>query len=289
MTQGTQAMTERAAAASRPGPAAPRLTLAEETALAHARAERQLYGRWAKKDLEFAVAGSEHIGDETRVRITYRPAGVFRGRPGEEVITIDKVGAVAGRETLHPPREAFPWVLASLAALSVIAAAVLIPLIVFEPLQTGDPLYVPGRILWMRVTEPNIVPEVQFQNLDINGNLSNFRIAPSAPGLRLAVMTVTLINKQSHDVVVVVDADAAEALTRDGKTLDPINTVERSGGIERVDGRYVYAGFVPLWDTVSLGSDQQVQGMLVFEVAPGTNFKEFRWNATDSMIVRFPD
>ncbi|MBI4219079.1 MAG: hypothetical protein HY682_02970 [Chloroflexi bacterium] len=288
MTQGTQAVTNRAPAAPASGPAAPRLTPAEEAALAHAGANRQPYGRWGKKDLEFAVAGSEHVGDITRVRVTYRPAGAFRGRPGEEVILIDRAGAVAGREAMHPPSEAFPWVLASLAALSVIAAAVLIPLIIFEPLQRGDPLYVPGRILWMRVTEPNIVPEVQFQNLDINGNLSNFRITPSAPGMRLAIMTITLINKQSHDVVVVIDADAAEALAEDGKTLKPINTVERSGPIEGVDGRYVYAGFVPLWDTVTLGSDQQVQGMMVFEVDPRTEFKEFRWNATDSMIVRFP-
>jgi len=28
--------------------------------------------------------------------------------------------------------------------------------------------------------------------------------------------------------------------------------------------------------------------MLVFEVPPGTRFKEFRWDATDSMLVRFP-
>jgi hypothetical protein len=268
-------------------PAQPRLTPAEEMALALARADRQPYGRWKKKDLEYAVAGSEHVGDITRVRITYRPASGFRGRPGEEVIQIGAGGDVIAREQLHPPQEAFPWVLTTIAALSVIVAAVLVPLIIFNPVQ-GDPLYVPGRILWMRVTEPALVTAVHFQNLDINGNQTSFAISPASQAARLAVIQVTLINQQSHDVVVVVDEKAASMLTGADQTVRPIDTVKASVAVEKLDTRLVYTGFVPLWTTVNLAAGEQVSGMLVFEVPPGTTFKEFRWDATDSMIVRFP-
>jgi hypothetical protein len=294
MTQGSQTMPGSApgapgpaAAAGSPAPAGPRLTPVEEGALAHARADRTPYGRWRKRDLEYAVAGSEHVGDITRVRITYRPASGFRGRPGEEVIELGPGGEVVAREQLHPPQEAFPWVLAGFAALSALAAAAMIPLIIINPVR-GDPLYVPGRILYMRVTEPAVVPVLHFQNLDINGNLSSFAISPSTEDRRLAVVQVTLINQQSNDVVVVVDQNSASMLTEAGDTVRPIDTVLGSQAVERIDPRYAYAGFVPLWTTVSLGGGQQVTGMLVFEVAPGSRFKEFRWEATDSMIVRYP-
>ena len=294
MTQGSQSMPgpmpgvrEAASSGSLPAQAGPRLTPAEEGALAHARADRAPYGRWGKRDLEHTVAGSEHVGDIVRVRITYRPASGFRGRPGEEVIQVGPGGEVAAREQLHPPQEAFPWVLVGFTVLSVIAAAALIPLIIINPVR-GDPLYVPGRILYMRVTEPAVVPLLHFQNLDITGNLSSFAISPSSEDKRLAVVQVTLINQQSNEVVVVIDQNAASMLTEAGETVRPIDTVLSSQGVDRVDPRYSYAGFVPLWTTVNLAGGQQVSGMLVFEVPPGARFKEFRWDATDSMIVRYP-
>jgi hypothetical protein len=178
-------------------------------------------------------------------------------------------------------------VLATLAALSAVAASVLIPLIIINPVK-GDPLYVPGRILWMRVSEPSLVPEVHFQNLDISGNLSSFAITPSNTNLRLAVIQVTLINQQSHEVLVVIDEKAASILDKEGDTHRPIDSVLRSVPVTAIDPRLTYSGFVPLWTTVNLAAGEQVTGMLVFEVPPGTSFKEFRWDATDSMIVRFP-
>ena len=294
MTQSSQAMPDRAPnatggsdASAAIRPSAPRLSPAEESALARARSDKDPYGRWKKKELEYGVAGSEHVGDVTRVRVTYRPAGGFHGRSGEEVIQVGPGGEIVARQQLHQPQEAFPWVLAALASISAVAAAVLIPLIIINP-EKGDPLYVPGRILWMRVSEPAVVREVHFQNLDLAGNTSNFAITPSTPDSSLAVIQVTLINQQSHDVVVVVDEKAASILSEAGNTYRPIDTVVRSESVAAIDNKYTYAGFVPLWTTVNLASGEQVSGMLVFEVPPGTRFKEFRWDATDSMLVRFP-
>lgn len=297
MTQSSQTMSDRVPAVpGQPGPASPsegvrpsqpRLTPAEDSALARARSDKQPYGRWKKRELEYGVAGSEHVGDVTRVRITYRPATGFRGKPGEEVIEVAAAGEIVRREQLHQPQEAFPWVLAAFAGLSAIAAAALIPLIIINPVR-GDPLYVPGRILWMRVSEPAVVPEVHFQNLDISGNLSSFAISPSTRESSLAVIQVTLINQQSNEVVVVIDDKAASMLSTAGDTYRPIDTVLRSLPVKSIDPRFTYTGFVPLWTTVNLKSGEQVTGMLVFEVPPGARFKEFRWDASDSMIVRFP-
>ncbi|MBM3959574.1 MAG: hypothetical protein FJ314_07370 [SAR202 cluster bacterium] len=290
MTQKAQAMPEPSGATggqSVSGRAEPRYTPPELAALEHARADRKPYGRWAKRNLEFSVAGSEHAGEVVRVRVTYRPAGNFRGRPGEEVVSVRSDGSFVEREVVHRPQESFPWVLAVLAAVSAIAAIVLIPLIIIDP-RPGDPLYVSGRFLWMRVSNPLIAPAVHFQNQDISGSLSNFAISQPDASTQLAVIQVTLINQQSAEVVVVVDGKAAEVTTVNGLTVFPINTVERSANVQSLDARFVYQGFIPLWDTVTLPSGQQVTGMMVFELPTGDRVKEFRWVATDSMIVRYP-
>lgn len=291
MTENSQAMPERADALgpeSAPGRAEPRYSTAELSALEHAQADKKPYGRWAKRNLVFAVAGSEHVEGATRVRVTYRPSGNFHGRPGEEIIRVLPDGGLEGRDHVHQPREAFPWVLAALAVVSAIAAIVLIPLIIIDP-RPGDPLYVSGRTLWMRVSNPLITPAVHFQNQDVTGGVSNFAISQPDSGTQFVVIQVTLINQQSAEVLVVVDRNAAEITTADGLTVFPINSVERSVNVEALDARFVYPGFVPLWDTVNLPSGQQVTGMLVFEIPTGQKVKELRWQATDSMIVRYPN
>jgi hypothetical protein len=258
-----------------------------EQALAYAADNKYAYGPGlGKTDLVWEVAGAEQRAKGVvRVSLKFRPAKSFKGKWGEEYVDVAPDGAVTARRVIRVPREDAPWVLISLAAISVVAAAALIPFILFY--EGGDPLYVAGRTLYMRATEPKLLPFVLFTGPDNTGVTHNWAIKTEGTGTELAVLKVTLINAQSNSIRVIVDEGAAELRTADDQTHKPIDLIKRTYQTETTDPRSSIAGFVPLWTTVTLDAGKQVEGYMVFEVPAGSSFKEFRWNATDSAIVRF--
>ena len=258
-----------------------------ERALAYAADNKYAYGPGlGKTDLAWEVAGAEQRAKGVvRVSLRFRPAKSFKGSWGEEYVDVAPDGAVAARRVIRVPREDAPWVLISLAAISVVAAAALIPFILFH--EGGDPLYVAGRTLYMRATEPKLLPFVLFTGPDNTGVTHNWAIKPEGTGTELAVLKVTLINAQSNSIRVIVDEGSAELRTGDDQSHKPIDLIKRTYQTDTTDPRNSIAGFVPLWTTVTLDAGRQVEGYIVFEVPAGSTFKEFHWNATDSAIVRF--
>lgn len=265
------------------------LSAAEQIAIAHAQDHKEAYGRkWRKKDLTWTVINAEPLDDGgVRVRLTYRPAGGFKGRSGEEYMTVAPNREVTGRTQVHSPQESFPWLLAAISLASVVAAAVLVPLILTEEQRSIDPLYVAGRILWMRISEPNTVAAVQYTNVSTSGDVLSWEIAPEKPNTELAVVKVTLFNQQTNQAVVVIDEEAARLVTEGGRSVKPLNSVQRSHVVSEIDPAIQRPGFAPLWETKTIRSGERLTGMLVFEVPRGAKFKEFRWRASDSMVVRF--
>jgi hypothetical protein len=257
-----------------------------EKALAYAAENKYAYGPGlGKAELVWEVAGAEKRAKEVvRVSLRFRPAK-STGKWGEEYVDVAADGSVATRRVIRVPREAAPWVLIFLAAISVVAAGALIPFILFY--EGGDPLYVAGRTLYMRATEPKLLPFVLFSGPDNTGVAHNWAIKTEGTGTELAVIKVTLINAQSNAVRVIVDEAAAELRTGDDQSHKPLDLVKRTYQTETTDPRSSIVGFVPLWTTVTLDAGKQVEGYMVFEVPAGSTFKEFRWNATDSAIVRF--
>ena len=61
-------------------------------ALQHARDNRAFYGRYADRELVWEVVCADETEDYYEVKLSYRPARGFRGRPGVEQLTIDKTG-----------------------------------------------------------------------------------------------------------------------------------------------------------------------------------------------------
>ena len=265
------------------------LSPAEQAAIAFARDHRSAYGRrWRTRELEWTVVNADPLDSgNVSVTLTYRPVANFRGRPGEEVLVVAPNGEVVTRTRIHRLQEAFPWVLAVMALASVAAAAFFIPRILTQDSRGIDPLYVSGRILWMRVTEPRAVDAIQYTGADTSGEISNWAITPENEDTELVIITVTLINQQASQAVVVIDEEAAQLVTAERQTVKPIHTVERSKAIAEINPSYLDPRFLPLWNTVSIGSGEQIAGQMVFEVPKGSKFKEFRWQATDNMSARF--
>ncbi len=139
----------------------------------------------------------------------------------------------------------------------------------------------------MRVTEPRVVDAIHYTGAGTSGEIVNWAITPENENTQLVIITVTLINQQASQAVVVIDEEAAQLVTAEGQTLKPLNTVARSKSIEAIGASYLDPRFLPLWNTVSIGSGEQIVGQMVFEVPSGSKFKDFRWQATDNMSARF--
>ncbi len=115
------------------------LDQARVLALQHARDNREVYRRYADRELVWEVASAEVTEDYYEVRLSYRPAG-FRGRPGVEQFTIDKTGPIELRQILREPRpySAFYGILAiGIAAVIGVTLGVLFAAGVFSS-SAGD-------------------------------------------------------------------------------------------------------------------------------------------------------
>ncbi len=265
--------------------------VAEVAALAFVDEDRTPYGGpMAKRELSFEVLETQRLGADVRVRIGYRPSKGFSGRAGEEWILVDGDGAIRTRELISRPKENQPWVLIALATLSVIAAVVLVPVLISRSDPSGDPLYRAGRTLWMRASQPDIVDEVQYGGLTLDGNAVNFRIAGPANDWQLAVIHVSLFNQTSQQVSVTIDENAAVLTDVDGEEYAPINVVERSQGMSgSIDSQYRYPDFIGLWRSIVIRGAESVAGMLLFEVPPDFDADRFTWRASDTIQVGFND
>ena len=79
------------------------LDQARVRAMEHARDNRDFYGRrYARRELVWEVVSQEETEDYYDIRLSYRPAGAFRGEPGIEQVTIDKVGPIRLWQVLGP-------------------------------------------------------------------------------------------------------------------------------------------------------------------------------------------
>ena len=81
------------------------LDQARVLALQHARDNREFYGRrYAQRDLVWEVISADETEDYYQVRLSWQPAGRFRGKPGVEQFTIDKTGPIEFRQILSQPQ-----------------------------------------------------------------------------------------------------------------------------------------------------------------------------------------
>ncbi|MCI0794520.1 MAG: hypothetical protein J4O03_13745, partial [Chloroflexi bacterium] len=81
------------------------LDQARVLALQHARDNAGFYGPgYANRELVWDELSAEEGEDYYRIRLSYRPVRGFRGKPGVELLAIDKSGPIALRQILSEPR-----------------------------------------------------------------------------------------------------------------------------------------------------------------------------------------
>ncbi|MDA1279802.1 MAG: hypothetical protein O3B95_07120, partial [Chloroflexi bacterium] len=172
-------------------------------------------------------------------------------------------------------------------AFSVVLAAILISLMTVFKSEGGDPLYVAGRTLWIRAEEPKSQRFIIYRGENTTGELVTWAMTPADLDNNVMVyIQVTLINQTSGTVSLVIDEKAASLLDGNRASYAPIDTVLRAFPAE-YDARFDVPGFIPLWGSLSLNGGEQVVGMLAFELPARSSFTELRWNASDTVTIRY--
>ena len=123
------------------------LDQARALALQHARDNREFYGRFADRDLVWEVIGVDETEDYYEVRLSYRPAGTFRGGPGVEQFTIDKTGSIEFRQVISQPVEKRRWALLTglAAVVALVVAGAVVAVISAQDGKSSELIEAPAR------------------------------------------------------------------------------------------------------------------------------------------------
>ena len=120
-----------------------------------------------------------------------------------------------------------------IAVSSVLLAIILIPMIIFKPWIPVDPLYVSGKVFYLRVTEPLVSDEIVFSGKSQSGELTTFRIKPGNPNNKLAKVDVELTNHSNSTVKILIDDKSTELITNKQEFFKPLDSVEESEAIDK--------------------------------------------------------
>ena len=171
---------------------------------------------------------------------------------------------------------------------SILLAVIIIPMIIFKPWIPIDPLYVSGKIFYLRITEPLILDQIVFSQTTESGNVKTYSIKPVNPNYKLAKIDVELTNHSESIVKTLIDEKAAELITTKQGRFEPINSVSTSELISNENSNNSIE-FSPLWGSVDLLSNEIIKGSLVFEVPPNLDFSQFAWLASDSITISYKE
>jgi hypothetical protein len=260
-----------------------------QAALVYAEENRYEYGpRLRDAELTWNVVSAEPMPNGiARVRLEYLPMSGFRGQAGTEYMDIDAGGAILARRLIRTPKENRPLVLIGITAFSVALALVLISLMTVFKHDGGDPLYVAGRTLWLRAERPKPQQYIVYKGADTTGAVHTWAMKPNdVQANDLVYIKVTLINQTSGTVSLLVDENAAKLLDGDRTDYDPVNTLDGAYPAE-MNQRYLVDDFIPMWGSIKLNENEQVTGMLVYEVPKGSSFSQLRWRATDTAVIHY--
>ena len=142
--------------------------------------------------------------------------------------------------------------------------------------------YATGRSIEIHATNPVTVEKVAFT--DTKGGHRVVR--PRASNRELAVVKVTIVNRTSTVMPLLIQPDSAKLGDRRGERIvavDPFG-VSATTDVE-VDEENLYSPL--LWGEVPLERQMQVQGWMVFDVPKGLTLGSLFWDEVDEVTVDY--
>ena len=148
----------------------------------------------------------------------------------------------------------------------------------------GEPgsISVTGRSLEIHAPKPQVVEKVAF----LDGEGRHRLLRPIASNRQLAVVNVTVVNRTSTIIPLLVDPSAVELGDRRTRRIEAVDIFEIAKVIDEADPEE--GNFVPfLWGEVELERNTQVSGWMVFDVPKGLKLHTLWWNEVDDIIADF--
>ena len=144
-----------------------------------------------------------------------------------------------------------------------------------------------GRSLEIRVTLPEIVDNVEF--IDATG--ARRIIRPKATNMQLVVVNVTIANRSSTIIPVLVDDKAALIGDRRGDRIYALNAYDVAKLVDPAEPKNPNQGkYAPiLHGEIELSKDYQASGWMIFEVPRGLKLGSFWWKEVDSVVIDYSD
>ena len=158
-----------------------------------------------------------------------------------------------------------------------------------------------GRTLHVSVAAMDRLPELRYSVVQRDGELTHLRIAPSDDTMELVVLRVRVQNHTATSAVFTLDKEGAQLRDFDSKSYLPLDVGESAEEITeppgpksesrkvlelKPDGTFdTSRGFIR--GAIELQRGTGLDGWIVFEAPKETLFRDFRWQAGDSVTIHF--
>ena len=177
------------------------------------------------------------------------------------------------------------------------AVSATLTLIIMTLLLTGcgsdDPdfAFARGRSIEIHAQRPVMLEKVSFSSTSTTGGVSTLQhriIRPKASNRQLAAVQVTVVNRTSTVMPLLIDPEAARLGDRRGQRINALDPFDRSDVIEAADEEE--NKYSPLlWGDIQLDRNFQVEGWVLFDVPKGLTLGTLWWDEVDDVLADFID
>ena len=145
-----------------------------------------------------------------------------------------------------------------------------------------DLVAVRGRSIEIHAERPVILEKVSYST----GTGEHRVVRPRASNRQLAAVLVTVVNRTSTVMPLLVDPEAARLGDRRGERIGAMDPFDRFGTVDAPDvDEDKYAPF--LWGDIQLDRNFQVQGWVIFDVPKGLTLGTLWWDEVDEVVADF--
>ena len=165
-----------------------------------------------------------------------------------------------------------------LARLSLVALSCIVALMAVACSDDPDIIAVRGRSIEIHAERPVVVEKVAYS---FGGEHREIR--PRASNRQLALVEVTVVNRTSTTMPLLVNPEAARIGDRRGERIEARNPFEDYKVVDHAsEDEDAYAPL--LWGDIELNREFQVQGWMIFDVPKNLTLGSFWWHEIDEVV-----
>ena len=145
-----------------------------------------------------------------------------------------------------------------------------------------DLVAVRGRSIEIHAERPVILEKVSYSTSSGEHRV----LRPRASNRQLAAVLVTVVNRTSTVMPLLVDTEAARLGDRRGERIRAMDPFDRFGTIDAADvDEDKYSPL--LWGDIQLDRNFQVQGWVIFDVPKGLTLGTLWWDEVDEVVADY--